>query len=67
VDAKDKYSQTPLVWAASRGHEAVVKMLLDTGKVDMAAEHILCLAGHPYGWLPKRGTKQWSTYCSRDL
>jgi ankyrin repeat protein len=26
---------TPLYWAARKGHEAVVKMLLDTKKVDV--------------------------------
>jgi ankyrin repeat protein len=33
-DAKGKYRQTPLLWAAGKGHEAIVKLLLDTGKVD---------------------------------
>jgi ankyrin repeat protein len=31
VDARDKKSRTPLFWAASRGHEAVVQLLLDRG------------------------------------
>jgi ankyrin repeat protein len=31
---KDSYGRTPLSWAAIRGHEAVVKLLLETGKVD---------------------------------
>jgi ankyrin repeat domain-containing protein 50 len=35
VDSKDKYCRTPLSWAAGNGHEAVVKLLLDTGKVDV--------------------------------
>lgn len=36
IDARDtKYGQTPLSWAAENGHEAVVKIPLDTGKVDI--------------------------------
>jgi ankyrin repeat protein len=29
LESKDKYGQTPLSWAAERGHEAVVKLLLE--------------------------------------
>jgi Ankyrin repeats (3 copies) len=35
LDSKDKYGRTPLSWAAERGHEAVVKLLLETGKADI--------------------------------
>src|SRR5271170_3505133 len=31
LDLKDSYSQTPLSWAAEKGHEAVVKLLLEKG------------------------------------
>jgi hypothetical protein len=34
ADSKDKYGRTPLWWAAANEHEATVKLLLDTGKVD---------------------------------
>ncbi|KAI0147300.1 hypothetical protein GGR57DRAFT_258771 [Xylariaceae sp. FL1272] len=37
ADARDSGGQTPLSWAAERGHEAVVKLLLATGKVDADA------------------------------
>ena len=34
VNARDNASCTPLMWAAIRGHEGVVKMLLERGDVD---------------------------------
>jgi hypothetical protein len=35
IDSKDTYGQTPLSRAAGGGHEAVVKLLVETGKVDV--------------------------------
>jgi len=35
LKSKDDNRQTPLSWAARMGHEAVVKLLLATGKVDV--------------------------------
>ncbi|MCJ1385157.1 hypothetical protein MMC17_008278 [Xylographa soralifera] len=35
IDSKDSKSRTPLSWAAIKRYEAVVKLLVDTGKVDV--------------------------------
>ncbi|TKA76769.1 hypothetical protein B0A49_08379 [Cryomyces minteri] len=34
LDERDEDDRTPLLWAAASGHEAVVKLLLETGKVE---------------------------------
>jgi ankyrin repeat protein len=31
LETKDSFGQTPLSWAAAKGHEAVVKLLLEKG------------------------------------
>lgn len=33
-NAKDRFGRTALFWAAEEGHDAVIKLLLDTGKAD---------------------------------
>jgi ankyrin repeat protein len=42
-DLWDSYSKTPLSWAAERGHEAVVKLLLAKDAVDINSKDL-------YGW-----------------
>ena len=44
-DLKDSLGRTRLLWAAWNGHEAVVKMLLDTEKADVNSKD-------NYGWTP---------------
>jgi ankyrin repeat protein len=45
VDSKDTNGRTPLSWAAGRGHEAVVRLLVDTGKADINSKN-------NNGWTP---------------
>ena len=53
IDARDAYRRTPLLYAAERGHEAVVKDLLETGKVNVNAQD--SLGASPLHWAAVRG------------
>src|SRR5665811_2042505 len=45
ADLKDSDGRTPLSWAAEGGHDAVVKLLLEAGTVDLDSKDVL-------GWTP---------------
>jgi ankyrin repeat protein len=53
LDSKNDYGRTPLSYAAERGHEAVVKLLLDIGKVD--ADSDTGNGRAPLSWAAERG------------
>lgn len=46
IDAKDDSGRTPLFWAVENRHEAMVELLLSTGKVDPDVKN------NNYGWTP---------------
>ncbi|KAL8378532.1 hypothetical protein RB599_008374 [Gaeumannomyces hyphopodioides] len=50
-DLADVYGKTPLRWAAQNGHEAVVKLLFETGRVDVESKD-------EYGRTPLRWAAQ---------
>ncbi len=46
VNAKDRYDQTPLHWSTEKGHDEIVRILLDYGanpneKITMARHHYI--------------------------
>ncbi|KAH8659428.1 hypothetical protein BGZ61DRAFT_433523, partial [Ilyonectria robusta] len=54
VDLRDSYGRTALSYGAERGHEAIVKMLLDTGKVDIDARDTE-YGQTPLSWAAEKG------------
>ncbi|KAB5583091.1 Het-eN [Coniochaeta sp. 2T2.1] len=60
IDARDDFGRTPLSWAAEKGHEAVVKLLLDTGKAEINSKDIDINASDedgrtPLSWAAEKG------------
>ena len=53
-DLQDSDRRTPLSWAAERGHEAVVKLLLETDKVDVDSKDNYD-GRTPLSWAAERG------------
>jgi ankyrin repeat protein len=54
-DSRDSVGRTPLSWATGEGHEALSKLLLETGKVDVDSKD--SLGRTPLSWASGNGRK----------
>ncbi|KXX73089.1 Ankyrin repeat domain-containing protein 50 [Madurella mycetomatis] len=52
IDPKDKGGRTPLSWAAERGHEAVIRLLLGKGADTESKDY---MGRTPFRWAVERG------------
>ena len=64
-DFQDSYGRTPLSWAAGRGHEAVVKLLLETDKVDVDSKD--SYGQTPLSWAAERGHEAVAKLLQRSI
>ncbi|KAF2183470.1 ankyrin [Zopfia rhizophila CBS 207.26] len=65
VNSKDNGERTPLSLAAGKGHEAVVKLLLAEDGSTRTLKMILTTNGRRCRMPQGKGTRRWSSCCSR--
>ncbi|KAK4243339.1 hypothetical protein C7999DRAFT_44830 [Corynascus novoguineensis] len=63
-NVKDSFSRTPLLWTAKNGHEAVVKVLLNTGKVGTDSKDMY--DGTPLSYAAENRHKEVATMLRDD-